>query len=297
MELISIVISTYKGEDGIYDCVASAMAQDYPAFEVIVVDDNGVKTESQLNTYEKIKPFLLCSNFKYITHEKNINGSAARNTGIKNSGGSYIAFLDDDDILHPNSIRARYECLSSHDASYGIVFSSFSQFVDGKKDYDCIYTFDGDILFDYLSEKIHSPSSVLMVRKDVINTIGYWDESFRRHQDWEFVTRVTSKYQACSVSEITVDRIVTWRNNAKKPELFEEQRLFFLEKMKPIIQTLDKQQIKQVYFAHYVDIGKNYLKYKNVGKAFEAAVKSGSFIKALYLYAKSTFVYLTKSRN
>jgi len=296
MDLISIVISTFKGEDGIYDCVASAMAQDYPMYEVIVVDDNGEGTESQIRTRKILEPFIQYSNFKYISHKKNINGSAARNTGIRESSGTFIAFLDDDDILHKNSIRARYECLNSHNAEYGVVFSSFAQYVDGKKDFECIYTFDGDILFDYLSEKIHSPSSVLMVRRSVIEDVGLWDEEFRRHQDWEYVTRIVSKYKACSISEITVDRIVTWRNNAKKPELFEEQRDFFLAKMKPIIMSLDKKQVKQVYFAHYTDVGKNYLKHKKIIKALELALKSGSFFKAVYIYIKATCVYVTKTR-
>jgi glycosyltransferase involved in cell wall biosynthesis len=272
------------------------LAQDYPSFEVIVVDDNGEGSESQTRTFDIIRPFIDCPNFKYITHKYNINGSAARNTGIKNAKGSYIAFLDDDDILHKDSIRKRYECLSKRGEEYGIVFSSFSQYIDGEKDYDCIYSFDGSIIFDYLSEKIHSPSSVLMIRRNILDSIGLWDEQFRRHQDWEFVTRIVSKYKACSIPDITVDRIVTWRNNAKNPELFEEQRLFFLNKMKPIILSLEKKQIKQVYFFHYTDVGKNYLKYKKFSKAFKFAVKSGFFFKALSVYVKSTLVYLKKTR-
>lgn len=293
MDLITIIISTYKGESGILECVKAALSQEYENYEVIVVDDNGRGTISQKNTERLLSQFRSNDKFRYIIHETNRNGSAARNTGIRNARGTYLAFLDDDDILMPDSIRLRYEKLSKMPKEYGIVFSSFEQYVDGKKDFDCIYEFEGDILEDYLLEKIHSPSSVLMVRKSVIEHIGLWDEDFRRHQDWEFVTRVLVKYRACSIQQITVKRIVTWRNNAKVPELFEKQRLFFLDKMKPIIEQQEKTTQQAIYYAHFVDIGKNYLKHKKVMKALAYAFYSkkplaaiGDYMRACVRYAK-----------
>lgn len=295
MDLITIIISTYKGQDGIVECVQSALAQDYKEYEVIVVDDNGKGTDSQKATEQLLTQFKSNNRFKYVTHETNINGSAARNTGIRNARGTYLAFLDDDDILRSDSIRLRYEKLSSMPEEYGIVFSSFEQFIGGKKDYDCIYNFEGDILEDYLMEKIHSPSSVLMVKKMVIDDIGLWDEEFRRHQDWEFVTRVLSKYRACSIQELTVKRIVTWRNNAKNPELFEEQRLFFLRKMKPIIDQQDSRIQKNIYYTHFMDIGKNYLKYKKIRKAIACAFNSKKPLRAIVDYMRGCVRYLKKS--
>lgn len=294
MDFITIIISTYKGEEGIVECVQSALTQDYKNYEVIVVDDNGRGTKSQIATEQLLNKFQLNSKFRYVVHEKNINGSAARNTGIKKARGTYLAFLDDDDILTSDSIRLRYEKLSSMPAEYGIVFSSFEQFVDGKKDFGCVYNFEGDILEDYLLEKIHSPSSVLMIKKTVIDDIGLWDEEFRRHQDWEFVTRVLVKYRACCIKQITVKRIVTWRNNAKRPELFEQQRLFFLEKMKPIIEQQDILTRQNIYYAHFMDIGKNYLKHKKVGKAIIYAFKSKKPLNAIVDYMRGYVNYFKK---
>lgn len=83
MDFITIIISTYKGEEGIVECVQSALTQDYKNYEVIVVDDNGRGTKSQIATEQLLNKFQLNSKFRYVVHEKNINGSAARNTGIK----------------------------------------------------------------------------------------------------------------------------------------------------------------------------------------------------------------------
>ena len=284
MDLISIIITTYKGTDGLLECVSAAINQDFLNFEVIVVDDNGVGTEEQKKTQEIIAPFLNKKNFFYIAHETNRNGSAARNTGIANAKGSYIAFLDDDDILHCDSIRLRYEKLTQMSNDYGIVFASYKQYIGQKEDMKCIFDFEGDILSDYLKQKINSPSSVIMIRKEVVDNIGYWDETFRRHQDWEFITRVLSKYKACSIPKITVDRIITCRNNAKKPELFEEQRLHYLSKMKTYIDILNPVDRREVYYCHYIDIGKNYLKYHRVKKAIIWAFKSRKPVKAFRCY-------------
>ena len=292
--LISIIITTHNGIDSLSKCVESAMSQDYPNFEVIVVDDNGRGSENQIKTENLLEPYMCCANFKYIAHQTNINGSAARNTGIKNANGKYIAFLDDDDVLHTNSIRLRYEKLHSMPSVFGIVFASFQQYYGNEKDITCVYSFEGDILSDYLQQKIHSPSSVLMIRREVVDTVGLWDESFYRHQDWEFVTRVLACFQACSIKEITVDRILTWRNNAKDPVTFETQRLFFLNKMKPYILSLNQKDQNAVYYRHYVDIGKNYLKFKNVGAALKWAKLSKHPARALFEYARSAFVFMKR---
>lgn len=90
------------------------------------------------------------------------------------------------------------------------------------------------------------------------------------------MTRVLVKYRACCIKQITVKRIVTWRNNAKKPELFEQQRLFFLKKMDPIIEQQDILTRQNIYYAHFMDIGKNYLKHKKLEKLLYMHLKAKS---------------------
>lgn len=61
MDFITIIISTYKGEEGIVECVQSALTQDYKNYEVIVVDDNGRGTKSQIATEQLLNKFQLNS--------------------------------------------------------------------------------------------------------------------------------------------------------------------------------------------------------------------------------------------
>ena len=96
-ELVSVIIPTYKRSEMLPRAVESALNQTYSNIEVVVVDDNDPESTWRKDTSERMLQFKNDNRVKYICHEKNSNGSVARNTGIKNSAGSIIAFLDDDD--------------------------------------------------------------------------------------------------------------------------------------------------------------------------------------------------------
>ncbi|HBT4553067.1 TPA: glycosyltransferase family 2 protein, partial [Enterococcus faecium] len=80
---VSIIIPSYKGSNEILIAVWGALSQTVTSKEIIVVDDNGIGTEEQIKTKEKLQKFIKENKIKYFAHEKNLNGSAARNTGIK----------------------------------------------------------------------------------------------------------------------------------------------------------------------------------------------------------------------
>ena len=99
--LVSVVIPTYGGAEFLKRCVDSVLSQTYPNIEIIVVDDNGLDTPNQLLTAKVMAEYNNNASVKYVCHKVNINGSAARNTGFKNSKGEYIALLDDNrEVYH-----------------------------------------------------------------------------------------------------------------------------------------------------------------------------------------------------
>ena len=100
-KLVSVIIPTYGGGEYLKRCIESVLAQTYPNIEVVVVDDNGLGTPNQLLTQKVMQEFKDDTRVKYVCHEINKNGSAARNTGFRNSKGEYICLLDDDDEWLP----------------------------------------------------------------------------------------------------------------------------------------------------------------------------------------------------
>jgi glycosyltransferase involved in cell wall biosynthesis len=126
-QLVSVIIPTYKGADKINSAVDSVLNQTYKNIEVIVVDDNGKNEPEQLLTAEKMKKYETFENVKYLVHKKNINGSAARNTGIRASKGFYLGFLDDDDVFLPDKTQKQVDCFEKLPEDYAMIYGSYDR--------------------------------------------------------------------------------------------------------------------------------------------------------------------------
>lgn len=285
--LVSIIVPTYKGCDNICLAINSALNQTYSNIEIIVVDDNGNGTEEQLKTEKKLMKYISSKQITYIKHKININGSAARNTGVRVSRGQYIAFLDDDDYMFNDKIEKQVLCFEKLDKCYGMVICSGyvvkSSGIGYKLD---IVT--RDILYNLLSGKLRFNSSMMMIRRDSFESIGGFDESFRRHQDWEFCARILSQNKAKIVPEHLVVKYLLDRNVPKDPNQAVEYRIYFLEKNKDIIQRLGNKKAKQIVSFHYRDLALNFLLVKDIKSAYFWLNKAGiplvQFIK-LFIYS------------
>jgi len=96
---ISVIIPSYNRANTIGRAIQSALSQSYQDFEIIVIDDGSTD-----HTEEVIRSFQ-DSRIRYIRHNRNRGGSAARNTGIHAARGEYIAFLDSDDEWLPQKLE------------------------------------------------------------------------------------------------------------------------------------------------------------------------------------------------
>lgn len=131
--MVSIIIPTYKRPNKLIRAIESCLTQSYKNIEIVVVDDNTDGDEFRTQTEELMLKFQNDSKVKYIKHHTNQNGSAARNTGIKNSVGDYITFLDDDDVIAPTKIERQVEFLESHGDDYGVVCTGVNIYDEKRK--------------------------------------------------------------------------------------------------------------------------------------------------------------------
>ena len=257
--LISVIIPTHSGSQVICRAVDSVLSQTYPNIEVVVVDDNGKGTEEQIATEKSLKKYASDDRVKYFAHDISLHGSAARNTGVKHSNGEFIALLDDDDYFLPNNLEEHYETQKSLDDSYGVTFCGM-HIVRGKIEEDIIAKQEGDVLVDFLMGRMRVGSSLVMIRRSVYDEFNGFDESFKRHQDWEFLTRIFTKYKLASTHKIGVVKVNLDRNSATNPLKFEYNRIYFLTKMKSIIDSLPANTARDIYDMHYSSIAKEYFR-------------------------------------
>ncbi|MFS0596014.1 glycosyltransferase family 2 protein [Peribacillus frigoritolerans] len=291
-KLVSVIIPTHQGSDKISRAVESVINQTYKNIEIIVIDDNGEGHKEQIATEHQMSKYRNEKNITYIKHRQNKNGSAARNTGIKHSTGSFIAFLDDDDVYLSECIAKKVDLFESLSNDYGILFCSFYQEQENTKRKVIETNFNGNLLFDYLMGRIESPSSIIMIRKSVIDKVGYWDESFNRHQDWEFISRVLTKYKGAGLKEIGVHRFILGRHSARNPIEFEKHRIHFLNKLSSIIDNLPENQSKMVYDRHFAEMGKAYFKNRNFLKSIYWVKRTNNPFREFNKYIISGITYL-----
>jgi glycosyltransferase involved in cell wall biosynthesis len=108
--LVSVVIPAYKCADYIVATLKSVMAQSFTNYEVIVVNDGSPDTDV---LERELRPYL--ASIRYVRQE-NGGPSSARNRGVQESRGSYVAFLDSDDLWLPNHLANQVEQLQKNTA-------------------------------------------------------------------------------------------------------------------------------------------------------------------------------------
>lgn len=176
--LISIVIPTYKRATMLDRAINSCLTQSYQNIEVIVVDDNNPDSEYRKSTSEMMKKYELNSKVKYIKMKKNGGGVKARNFGIENSNGNYIAFLDDDDYFLKDKLKHQLGYMKKNNLDACFTGSETYDETKNKlikiKRYTNFNDYN-DLLRFHLVEMIVS-TQTFMFKKEILNAVGGFKE-------------------------------------------------------------------------------------------------------------------------
>lgn len=299
--LVSIIITTYGDNLNIIDAVNSCLGQTYKNIEVIVVDDNGVGSKNQVATYNMLKEYIKNGRINYIAHDINKNASAARNTGINASKGKFISLLDGDDLYCERKIEEQVAAFEKLPNDYGLVYCTLKDVLeDGAIEIHPAKA-DGFVLYDLLMMKVSACTSNIMIKKEFLEKINGFDESFARHQDWEMLARLATvcKFYGISyVGTLKYSRYVTKRFDAEKSENF---RKHYWETISTVINNLSEKEQRLVWAHEYNEIAKLFFRAKDFEKTLFYIKKSGRAQDfAFALMAKpfrSIKVKINKKRN
>ena len=273
-KLVSVLIPTYGGGQYLQRTVDSVLAQTYPHFEVIVIDDNGMGTENQKKTQAVMERYKDEKRVIYLCHEVNRNGSAARNTGFARSKGDYICLLDDDDEYTPEKLERQVAGLEQH-PECGLTYCSREMFVDGKLMGRNRALPSDDFFFDLVTHRRGISSGTLMVRREVWQQLNGFDESFRRHQDYEFTARVASKYPILPLDFLGLKKNMQGRNNPSSYGKAFEHRKLYMATVEPLMSRFTDRQRRKVIEANYLALA--------MKAFFKGDVKT---CRSIYRYAK-----------
>lgn len=213
--LVSVVIPTYSRPINLDRAITSVLKQTYSPIEIIVVDDNNPNTKERQETETMMKKYRDCVSVNYIQHEKNKNGSAARNTGLRIAKGVYITFLDDDDEIEPAKIEKQIEKLEAMSEEWGACYTAYKTLRPNGVIEHSFESRSGECyIYALMKTMFLGSGSNLLVKKVIADRINGYDETFKRSQDLEFLARVAEQTKIAFVDEELLT--VHWEDGRKK---------------------------------------------------------------------------------
>ncbi|NLO03361.1 MAG: glycosyltransferase family 2 protein [Bacteroidales bacterium] len=218
---ISIVIPTCNPGKLLLRSVRSVLAQTFRDYEIIIADDGSKDSSGEL-----IKTLQLENLYYYRFEHKNAN--VARNYGILHSRGKYIAMLDADDEWFRNHLEVNMELMMATECDG--IYSSIEMRTPHKNSvFKARQLNKGEKMINYLLSKgIGASSSTLFMKREAAGDI-LWDESFKRHQDYDFVVRFSQKYKWIANEEVTA---ACYLNYDPKKQIDFDSCIRFIEKNK-----------------------------------------------------------------
>jgi glycosyltransferase involved in cell wall biosynthesis len=207
--LISIIIPAYNAERFIARTLSSALNQTFKEIEVIVVNDGSTdKTQSI------IENFAVNDSRLRLFNTMNRGVAMARNFGIENARGSYVAFLDADDLWHPTKIERQFKALSAYaaDPTWAGVYVLHRAIDEndhiihaGQPTIKC----RGYVLARNFVLKYVGNGSSLLVRREAALSVGGFDPSYAMAglggcEDLDFELRLAAQYRIEAVQSFLV---------------------------------------------------------------------------------------------
>ena len=196
--MVSVIIPSYNREKTIERAVMSVLNQTYKDLELIVVDEC-----SKDNTVEVLKS-IKDDRFKIIELEKNSGACVARNVGVENAQGDYIAFQDSDDEWLLDKLEKQMAIFEKEKVD--LVFCAFNRFGLGKN-LTCPKLSEGIVERKTLLEDSRISTQTLVGKKECFENVKF-DPEMPRLQDYDITIRLSKKYSIYFVNEPLVNMYV-----------------------------------------------------------------------------------------
>jgi glycosyltransferase involved in cell wall biosynthesis len=206
--LVSVIIIFLNEEPFLRDAVESVIAQDYPSWELLLVDDGSTDDSPRIATWFVEQD----ARIRYLTHPDRTNRgmSASRNLGLAHARGEYVAFLDADDVYLPQRLRRHVEILATR-PDMAMSASSYIRWFWAESDTDAdpgtTYprppVLPGDAVWQppvglmmvTAIPYLHMGTCSWTVRRQVALEVGGFEDSFRSlYEDQVFASKVLARY-------------------------------------------------------------------------------------------------------
>jgi glycosyltransferase involved in cell wall biosynthesis len=210
--LVSVIVPCYNQGLFLRETLDSVAAQNYSAWECIIVDDGSTDNTKTIGSEYESKD----KRFKYIS-QPNQGVSRARNNGIANSRGKYILPLDGDDKIGPRYIEEAVKRLEG-DASVKLVYCLAETFGNKNEKFNIhTYSYKGLLMANMIF------CTALFRKDDFLKTKGYSEDMSEGYEDWEFwITFLNESDKVVQLPEVYFYYRI--RDNSRNPKVNEEEK-------------------------------------------------------------------------
>ena len=191
MPKVSVLIPTYNQARYVSEAIESALVQTYSDYEIVVVDDGS--TDGTGAVAEAYIPRVR------VIHQENRGESGARNAGLQATSGEYIAFLDGDDVYLPDKLERQVNVLGTHQ-EVGVAYSDVYLWDTTAGQSQALRLFpgqgapSGNVLERLVRGNLLTIHAAL-VRRECLETVGFFDETIHTFPDWELWLRLAANYE------------------------------------------------------------------------------------------------------
>lgn len=198
--LCSVVLPAYNVAPYVGEAIESVLAQTYPNYELIIVDD-----ASTDGTLEILSRYRAHPKVRLFRNPTNLGMSANWNAGLRQARGELVAKLDADDLYAPNFLQEVVPIFQQY-ASVGMVFSAANLIhnddqVTREKRYFRSRVYPGQEFLDKLLLACVIRSPTVCVRRACYDRLGYFLPFLSIHADWEMWVRIASHYDVGYVAK------------------------------------------------------------------------------------------------
>ncbi|MDR2267762.1 MAG: glycosyltransferase [Christensenellaceae bacterium] len=257
---VAIIMPTYKrNADSVVLSIKSVLNQTYQNIELWLIDDNGIRESSSLESYRleisKMVQELDSEKIVYIKNEHNIGGALARNVGIFSTDCEYITFLDDDDRYLPQKVESQLKHMLCNNLD--VSFTDLGLYDEEDKltdyrEYSKIKHFDTQSLLRYHLTRQITGTPTFMCKKSVLTTIGGFDDACMG-QEYYLMFKIISS--GCSIGYIPHSDVVAYRTAKEAisngPNKIKGEMLLYTFKRSKF-DILSGSERRFVRFRHYV---------------------------------------------
>lgn len=206
LPLVSVIVPAYNAERFLAETLDSILAQTYPHFEVLVVDDGSTdRTAAIAQAY--------CDRDSRIRLLQQPNGgvAAARNLGIREARGEFIAPIDADDIWYPQNLEKQIACFLRSDPKVGVVYA-WSNYIDedGLPLPGCrAFAIQGNVFLTLVCHDFLGNASASVIRRCCLEQVGLYSTELRAQgaqgcEDLDLYLRLAEHYQFQVVPEFLI---------------------------------------------------------------------------------------------